>query len=694
MFKRKPAPEGSILSLQDPELILCVEIWLSIFTFFTAEELALLFSVAKGFARIAIDGVLWRKLCGKIGINCHDVVDQACARGVSVQQKSYVNEDWWQSLLNCSRSTDAVNLVSRSGKRMKYESVQRTAADSNDIKISTWDPWFPSLRDSVNVSQKTLSWFRVYATQCFLRRQMLQQDYSFNKVKSAHIHGVTCSELVYLKTDSGVIAKDNNLFLITGSWDCRVKIWKFNRIRSKTKLPYAGSVYMRHLWHDKPAESLNSSNSIANAIEDDESETDIEDSVWESGNEDDSISMAELATRAAGASLGPPTGRPFLSSTEKISHKEKARWKNAGLANLDLVSSIITPGKVECLGSFNDILVTGGAGNLRLNIWSISKAKHVRTLSHASLSTVMPVNSAVSCIAVNEILVVSCTKSVICVWHLASGNLLSSIVQPGSNFSSLKLASVDPELGINTHLRWVIIATCGMGSIGVWGIPSVENIVNASRTTSSFEFLNLLSKVHPTQILDPAVASCINAVFQGTTITPPGILCAQIQEIRLSHQGGNLKLCLVCGFKDGNMRSWTISMHLQHHPGELAKIEAHQMATFSSLGDWITCICPAEALYSFRTQSTAIEGLGFEEHKFGIPRIADIMIAGSWDGRVRLWDRRRGGLRRTVTSNSSSAVLSLVMCSAIDAGIGSNSQLIVAGGYDGGLIIYEFGFQP
>ncbi|KAI8852442.1 WD40-repeat-containing domain protein [Chytridium lagenaria] len=131
----------------------------------------------------------------------------------------------------------------------------------------------------------------------------------------------------------------------------------------------------------------------------------------------------------------------------------------------------------------------------------------------------------------------------------------------------------------------------------------------------------------------------------GSVATVPGILCASLDE---DERG----IDVICGYKDGNLRGFEI----QPTPS----FPSTSTGTFSSLSDWITCV-----------HADPVTG---------------IVVAGSWDGRVRVWDRRgreEGGvLRRTlVTSEARSAVLCV-------AGVG---RVIVTGCYDGGVVVWEVG---
>ncbi|RKO90450.1 WD40-repeat-containing domain protein [Blyttiomyces helicus] len=110
-----------------------------------------------------------------------------------------------------------------------------------------------------------------------------------------------------------------------------------------------------------------------------------------------------------------------------------------------------------------------------------------------------------------------------------------------------------------------------------------------------------------------AGAGAVMSILISCIPTVPGIRC--------SHKvpSGPTGLDLVCGFKDGNLRMWRV--HLA--PGGAT---ADPPVTLSCLSDWITC--------------TDVDAL------------ADVVVAGSWDRRVRIWDAERGCLRRTLRETS------------------------------------------
>jgi WD40 repeat protein len=143
--------------------------------------------------------------------------------------------------------------------------------------------------------------------------------------------------------------------------------------------------------------------------------------------------------------------------------------------------------------------------------------------------------------------------------------------------------------------------------------------------------------------------------------TTPGILCCWLEERATTDSGWDV----LCGFKDGNLRGWHV--HIAPPPTEvedgsilplITTCQVEPMTSIlSSMGDWITCI-----------------------HR---DSLSDVVVAGSWDGRIRIWDLRKGLLKRTVVSGTGtrSAVLGLSVV----------GNAMVVGCYDGTIVVHEFG---
>ncbi|KAJ3268628.1 hypothetical protein HDV01_002523 [Terramyces sp. JEL0728] len=120
-----------------------------------------------------------------------------------------------------------------------------------------------------------------------------------------------------------------------------------------------------------------------------------------------------------------------------------------------------------------------------------------------------------------------------------------------------------------------------------------------------------------------------------TIDTVPGILTGQFIK--------QIKYKIIAGFQDGNIRSWQID-------GFDSPVE--QLPMLSSLSDRITCLYMQ----------------------------SNMVVGGSWDGRVRIWDLKRGLLTRTLKSDFSSSILCI-------SWIGSK---IFTGHYNGNITVWDF----
>ena len=100
------------------------------------------------------------------------------------------------------------------------------------------------------------------------------------------------------------------------------------------------------------------------------------------------------------------------------------------------------------------------------------------------------------------------------------------------------------------------------------------------------------------------------------------------------------------GYRDGNIRSWILSSHTN------SPFSIKPLPVFYSLGDHITCISVYETL----------------------------LISGSWDGQIRIFDYQTGTIRRTLHHQNRSPILSITHF----------NQTIVSGHYDGSIIVWDF----
>ncbi|KAJ3308900.1 hypothetical protein HDV04_000709 [Boothiomyces sp. JEL0838] len=105
-----------------------------------------------------------------------------------------------------------------------------------------------------------------------------------------------------------------------------------------------------------------------------------------------------------------------------------------------------------------------------------------------------------------------------------------------------------------------------------------------------------------------------------------------------------MKYKIIAGYQDGNIRSWQMS--------DFESILVEQLPMLSSLSDRITCLYMQ----------------------------SNMVVGGSWDGRVRIWDLKRGLLTRTLKSDFSSSILCI-------SWIGSK---IFTGHYNGSITVWDF----
>ncbi|KAJ1568357.1 hypothetical protein HK405_002788 [Cladochytrium tenue] len=274
---------------------------------------------------------------------------------------------------------------------------------------------------------------------------------------------------------------------------------------------------------------------------------------------------------------------------------------------------------------------------------------------------------------------VSCTKGAITVWHLHSGSLLASAAVPEHFASFVAVAIVPRPLPHRGHL---VVAAAAAGVVFIWTVPPLEellrsgnsnsgsgsNISNSQqsspsphrhscRDASSAEQtttpppqlmpmplrLRALERVHPSDA--PSPGSSVNLTRAVTLSTPPGILCATARFVAPG------TLAVSCGFKDGNLREWVVpieddgpSTPNADDVGDTAAAAAAvtaaafdlslpPAATFSSLGDWLCCLPRIPPLTPASAASAAAT--------VAPPTVATagVVLAGSWDGRIRAWDR-------------------------------------------------------
>jgi WD40 repeat protein len=106
---------------------------------------------------------------------------------------------------------------------------------------------------------------------------------------------------------------------------------------------------------------------------------------------------------------------------------------------------------------------------------------------------------------------------------------------------------------------------------------------------------------------------------------------------------------IFAGFADGNIRSWELSIDLKKN-----SFQCRNLNTLCSLGDQITCLQNYE----------------------------NLLIAGSWDGRLRIFDTNSESvcLRRTLSADGKSPIMSVAY----------HDNSITTGHYDGSITMWDF----
>ncbi|KAI8606844.1 WD40-repeat-containing domain protein [Chytriomyces sp. MP71] len=291
-----------------------------------------------------------------------------------------------------------------------------------------------------------------------------------------------------------------------------------------------------------------------------------------------------------------------------------------------------------------DNIVTGGRGQISLTLHSLSRGQTIKNLlpPRSKLAAGHRINpSHVTRLEMNEHLIVSVQKQSINVWSIRTGTLLGTITHTDdANISGIAIFPTS-----ETPHTYCIVESCAFGSITLWKFefdPSkpivasksfehtITPIPDQTRTTPTPEISSSTFTVHgPIQPI-------------GAFETTPGINTLDIRET--AHPNTH---DILCGFKDGNLRSWRVVLNK-------GALFVSSTGALCSLGDWITSV-HADPL-------------------------AAVVIAGAWDGRIRVWDERKRALRRSLVSDVRSAVLCLEVV----------GDLLIAGSYNGSLVVYDF----
>ncbi|OAJ44792.1 hypothetical protein BDEG_27986 [Batrachochytrium dendrobatidis JEL423] len=163
-----------------------------------------------------------------------------------------------------------------------------------------------------------------------------------------------------------------------------------------------------------------------------------------------------------------------------------------------------------------------------------------------------------------------------------------------------------------------IITTCETGTITVWTIHiSPDGPIH-------------LESVSSTSTKSDMVTSHVN-------VDPNGIVT------------------IMCGYKDGNVCRWESNLST--------------WTTMNQTVDWLP-------LNAFEAPHTTCDWVSCIHASF----FNDLVFTGSWDCKIRVWDRITGSLLGVIQSNDQSAVLSL----------GVVGQTLIAGCYNGKLLSWDF----
>ncbi|KAI9340490.1 hypothetical protein BDR26DRAFT_861193 [Obelidium mucronatum] len=404
----------------------------------------------------------------------------------------------------------------------------------------------------------------------------------------------------------------------------------------------------------------------------------LEDSIWLSGVENDTMGIGELVEHVHGEILNSADEQSDVR--HNMGSNQTKSWTGAGKYELELVKSIEASYPIECMSIDGNHLVTGGRGPTPLTLWTLSPYPKVIRHLTATKPFLRPPHqhssSHITCIHVSYPYAVTAQKQLLQIWHLPTATLLAAVSkQTDSNTSCVKLVQNE-----NTGVWWIFEA-CAYGSISVWKIDNRTTPIlsttprnNNRNTTTQNQEHQIPSSIKIKPIPDPLRSSLEEAreiecivygaealTFMGSFETMGGINSAQIRETGVENHWE-----LLCGFKDGNIRGWNVGLSCSNSvdtPSQATDPDGYMInqitikttGSLCSLGDWITWL--------------------------NEDPIADVVIAGAWDGRIRVWDKRKKALRRSLVSDIRSAVLCLKTV---------GEYFLVAGSYNGSLVVYDF----
>ena len=274
-------------------------------------------------------------------------------------------------------------------------------------------------------------------------------------------------------------------------------------------------------------------------------------------------------------------------------------------------------GPITCISCKSTYLVTSSRDTPSLIVWDMPTQKRIHNLQIPH-STIHDPQWNVTCLDHNTWFVMAGSREVVRIWGVRSGAYVGEVYRPRMHVVSIQWPSSSPH---PSQTDTTVFTVCSSGVISVWDATDATRCVEVQRVS-----------------------------------TVGGVVSARV-DVKIAKEF-MWEWIVSCGFKDGNSRRWKIKMY--RHPQTSSAIKPHEinveeMCTLSCLSDWISCL--SADLFS------------------------DVVVAGGWDCRLRIWDSKRGVLQRTLQTDSASAILCLAVV----------GQTLITGNYDGSLTLWDFG---
>ncbi|KAI8839308.1 hypothetical protein BJ741DRAFT_90570 [Chytriomyces cf. hyalinus JEL632] len=676
------------------------ELWIAIFRYIVPKTMCRILRTCSTLSVLGFDPMYWNSACINSGLDSRLIELDAQSLGIIVDAFSFSSPNTILELHNepNPRSTYQTpkteeleisslsikgpykDAPSKAGRKRRHEyssteinpferdisSRQRRKIDLEKLQASTllstplkwWtlvgmNVFYPRLESkSIHIDKPTnppqtskyLSWLRVYASQFKVRKSFLQNPYKFRRLSSAHNHGITSLVVSNSKTDADPSTSKR---IVTAAWDGSIKVWKLLE-RDPISIQQ-DSAAENVLWDtaDNEHAQLDAVSGLSNIPSQHPGTNAAEDSMWETGNENDGLGMGELLNQVVverAAIIPSNVGTMFESETEG------EHWSGGGRYELLLERTIETQfDQIECLSVHGNLLVSGGRGLFPLAIHDLTSGTPIKYLQPRRTTT-REDSIHVSSIDMDASLIISAQKQTIHVWSIKTGTLLASIsrIHPDANIASIQLFK-------SCANSWYIFEGCAFGSISVWkfkwdGVTQLSD--ESARTVTVQPITTPDNNNHePSNTSSPEFQFTLQGPLShmGTIETTAGMNCMNAHH----SSGKTCTFTILCGFKDGNIRSYKAQISDHKEPTNLL---IHATGSLCSLGDWITNVD--------------------RDSQYG-----NVVVAGAWDGRIRVWDQRTCALRRSLVSDTQSAVLCLKMI---------GQDVLVAGSYNGSLVVYDF----